>query len=79
MSGGVGEGGGVKLTHLWSQIQQTEQTIGILSIKKILIKYKNNRFCYMDDQLGIRTSCIQASVYDTKRGHFDVLRDATVR
>lgn len=35
MSGGVGGGGGVKLTHLESQIQQTLDT---LSIKKTLIK-----------------------------------------
>lgn len=42
MSGGVGEGGGVKLTHLESQIQQT---LDILSIKKTLIKNMNNRLC----------------------------------
>lgn len=50
MSGGVGEGGGVKLTHLQSQIQQT---LDILSIKKTLIKYMNNRF-NMDDEQRIR-------------------------
>lgn len=52
MSGGVGEGGGVKLTHLESQIQQI---LEILSIKKTLIKYMNNRLCYVFDEQGIRT------------------------
>lgn len=52
MSGGVGEGGGVKLTHLESQIQQT---LEILSIKKTLIKYMNNSLCYVFDEQGIRT------------------------
>lgn len=50
MSGGVGGGGGVKLTHLESQIQQTRD---ILSIKKTLIKNMNNRLCHMDDEQGI--------------------------
>lgn len=50
MSGGVGGGGGVKLTHLGSQIQQT---LDILSIKKTLIKNMNHRLCHMDDEQGI--------------------------
>lgn len=74
MSGGVGEGGGVKLTHLQSQIQQTLDT---LSIKKTLIKYMNNRLCYMiyiwydmDDIQGIR-SRLDVSI---KGGHLEILQ-----
>lgn len=50
MSEGVGGGGGVKLTHIESQIQQT---LDILSIKKTLIKNMNKRLCHMDDEHGI--------------------------
>lgn len=67
MSGGVGEGGGVKLTHLQSQIQQT---LDILSIKKTLIKYMNNRLCYIDDIQGIR-SWLDVSM---KGGHSEILQ-----
>lgn len=48
MSGGVGGGGGVKLTHLESQIKQT---LDILSIKNTLIKNTNNRLWHRNDEI----------------------------